>query len=667
MKTYSKEAKAKLSTSCLTEKDARLLGIECLSRQQTKKLFPKIPLAALKFNYFDMSGKKLTANYRVRFLETLKGDFGIEKKLRYLQPKDTPPAAYFPKIVDWSKVSSDTSTTIIITEGELKAACACKYGYKCIGLGGVWSFKSTKEGWSLLPELKKINWRQRDVIICFDSDIVNNTDVSTAAAALIQELATLGANPGVAVIPEIIEGEKLGIDDLIYKYGEDAFKNVIANTNTDELAKKLWKFNHSFVFVHKPGFVYDVEHHQSYEPTAFKNANYANVAATRLSNGSLKKYKVAKEWIEWEQRRETKGITFAPGKELFHDSKLNTWQGWRVEPQKGPIKFWEDLLDYLFTGTDKAYRNWFEQWCFYPIKYPGTKLLTASAFWSHEKGIGKSAVGFTLGKIYGEGYEEIDQKILESDFNGWAVNKQFVMIDDVSSHDSRAKADMLKKFIVQERITVNIKYVPTYSLPDCCNLFLTSNRPNAYYIEEGDRRFFVHEVTAPKKPMQWYKDYHNWVRGPGASALLYYILNDFKFTNFDPVEPPPFTEAKNEMIENARTEIELWLTELRDDPDSKLRIGSYKFKRDLYTAAEIKTFFDKEREGQVLKVNTIGGMLKFYFKRAQGGKILRPNDKSEKFYIIRNEEKWLKADRKQITEHIRKFRSVEQGTKEEKF
>ena len=68
------------------------------------------------------------------------------KSQRYTQATGTGLAAYFPSNVsDWPTILKDAHYPLHIAEGEKKAACACKHGYWCIGLGGVWSFMSGKE------------------------------------------------------------------------------------------------------------------------------------------------------------------------------------------------------------------------------------------------------------------------------------------------------------------------------------------------------------------------------------------------------------------------------------------------------------------------------------------------------------------------------------------
>ena len=182
-------ATAKLASSGLTPVDAAALGIEVMNAEATFELVG-VSAPALLLVYYDSVGERREDTCRARLLELPPpGPFGeVRKDLRYLQPSHAPPAAYFPKIVPWVEVSHDPERTVIITEGELKAACAAKAGFACLGLGGVASWRSRKRGWKLLPELEEFEWRERDVVIAFDSDAATKPQVSAELARLLEEL-----------------------------------------------------------------------------------------------------------------------------------------------------------------------------------------------------------------------------------------------------------------------------------------------------------------------------------------------------------------------------------------------------------------------------------------------------------------------------------------------
>lgn len=674
-------ALAKLQGSGLDEADAKQLGMKFLDAPSLLKLFPKAPPGAcgLQLVYHDLQGNPRTDTQRVRLLGELKGAFGEPLKLRYLQLPNTPPGAYFPMTTNWETIAANPTIPIVITEGELKAACAVKQGICCIGLGGVSSWQSRKRGWQLLPELEAIVWRERDVTICFDSDAATNVDIAHATAGLAKVLTIKGARVKVAIMPALADGSKTGIDDLVVARGPEALAEVLAAAEGDELGRKLWDFNSRFCYVLEPGFIVTEETTAKHNATLF-TSSYGNEWATETTTGvdgipRLKQTQVAKAWLEWPCRRTVERTTYAPGEERWVDGALNTWQGFAVEPVQGDLKPWTQLLDQLLVGASPVERWWFEAWCLYPLRHPGAKLPTAAGLWSRGQGLGKSLIGKLLGRIYGVNYSEVSQQELESSFNGWLVGKQLVMFDDVSAYDSRAKASVLKKLITQEEVTVNIKGIPTYPLPDHANFYLTSNQANAFYLEDRDRRFFVHEVTTDKLNKKFFAQFYAWMGktkehrklGPGPAALLYHAQETADLSGFEPYEPPPTTTAKREMTDAAKSELELWLTELARDPDSKLRLGQLELQRDLFSARELLGIFDAERKGPAVIANALTLKARDHFPAACGGAPIRIEGVSDRLFIVRNPGTWEKASEAAIVKHLTAGRAIEQGGKKTKY
>ena len=103
---------------------------------------------------------------------------------KYLSPKGASVRAYIPPN-SWEALK-DSTTPVIITEGEKKAAKADQEGFPSIGLAGVYCFRDRTH--DLIPDLEMISWKGRSVTIAFDSDAVNKVDVQAAAFDLEMEL-----------------------------------------------------------------------------------------------------------------------------------------------------------------------------------------------------------------------------------------------------------------------------------------------------------------------------------------------------------------------------------------------------------------------------------------------------------------------------------------------
>lgn len=229
----------KLSESGLDEADARRLGMEPLTAAQCAARGhwsgAKPHAAGFALPYHDpwtgapMTNADGSPSVRARCLTDSKYPATDKKPRRfdkYTQSFGSLPHAYFPALTDWPSVLTEPRA-LIITEGELKAACATKRGFPTIGLGGVWSFMSKKHRFvGFLPELERVVWEGRRVMIAFDSDVTEKPDVQRAMAALTARLVHRGALPHCVSIPG--DGDrKVGLDDFIIAHGTDAFKKLL--------------------------------------------------------------------------------------------------------------------------------------------------------------------------------------------------------------------------------------------------------------------------------------------------------------------------------------------------------------------------------------------------------------------------------------------------------
>lgn len=628
----------KLASSGLTKKDAKQLGIEFVPPKKLQSLLPNAPPSnALLLHYYDSSGRPNMTFFRVRLLDTFLDAAGKER--RYLQPASSPPVAYFPRSIDWPNIIKDTSRSLVITEGELKAACACKHSIPCIGLGGVSSWRCKRLGWPFLPELEEIKWTGRDVVICYDSDAATKSEVAAESARLSRDLRKRGALVSIASLPPL-DSKKAGIDDFIVARGAKEFKEIINNAKDDELAVALWEMNARYVLITGPDVLLDEDHKTQLNPHKAKRSALANVWAKRIDGDKVKDVLVINEWLGWPHRRDLRQFTYAPGQPSVVGDEYNLWPGWGCEPASGDIGPWVAMLDHLFSREDQEARDWFVKWLAYPLQHPGAKMATAVLLWSIEQGVGKSFTAMTMKHIYGrENYKAINQQAFEGSYTEWGRNKQFVLVDDVSSvtrKDARDNSALLKTRVTQEEITINIKYVAHYSLPDTINYFLTSNRPDALYLDPKDRRYFVHESRGGKLSEALRVSYEAWHKGDGPPALFHYLLN-LDLGNFNCFTEPPLTLSKKDMIATTHTDVEAWCSSLSNEPSPMLRMDQVPLQCDLYTSTELMVLFSRQTGVAYCTPQAMGLALKGAgFER----RVVGVGGESKGLYVVRNSSKW---------------------------
>jgi hypothetical protein len=129
-------------------------------------------------------------------------------------------------------LDGDPKTPLWITEGIKKADAAISAGLCCIGLLGVWNWRGANAlgGKTALPDWECVALNGREVVICFDSDVMVKTSVQEALARLSEFLASRGAKVKYAYLPDGEGGAKVGLDDYIAEgKSVDDLKSLVTN------------------------------------------------------------------------------------------------------------------------------------------------------------------------------------------------------------------------------------------------------------------------------------------------------------------------------------------------------------------------------------------------------------------------------------------------------
>ena len=644
--------KAKIEESKISPDEAKKLCFTPLSADKIPKGTP-FQEPGILIPYFDIRGKK-SDFWRLRYLKQpeVKGfaKHAKIKPLKYVQPTNTLNELYLPPLLKWTDVAQDSLTPIIITEGEFKAASSIIHtGYPTIGLGGVWSWKSDKKRIALIEDFHEFKWDQRPVYIVYDSDAVTNPMVMQAENALARALTNLGAEPHIVRLPMGEDNLKMGLDDFIVQRGVEPLEILLEEAQPWTAAVELHRLNEEVVYVRDPGLILRLDNLQRMSPRAFMDHAYSTrtyfeEVSTAKATTKVKK-SAPKEWISWPSRAEVPRITYAPGQEKITDKhEINIWPGWGCAPEEGDITPWKKLLDYLFHGEPVS-KQWFERWCAWPLQHPGDKMYTSAVVWGLRHGTGKSLIGYTLGKIYGRNFTEIDDEILKQSHNEWAENKQFVMGDEISTGDKRTASDRMKTMITRQQLRLNPKYIPSYTVPDVINYYFTSNHPDSFFLEDDDRRFFIHEVRQKPMPDPWYKDYEKWSGaksevGPGIPALFHHLLN-LDMGDFSGTQRALMTRAKANMLSNSRSDLASWVENLKEDADAVLRVSGQAVKHKLWRAEDLLVLYDPELRGRVTANGMSRELARQGFNRAADGVGVRTIAGQVKLWIIRDEENLL--------------------------
>ena len=659
-----------LKRSGLTPSQITKLKFKHLTAKQTKSIL-KTECEAYEIPYYTLDGKP-SGYTRYRMLANIEIDKKVLGKIRkvkpskkiprYLQVKDSKPEVYFAPVLPWRQIAKNSKMPIIITEGEKKAAIACLNKYPTIGLGGVDSFGSRKRNLKLLPSLQTFDWDGREVTIMYDSDLVTNDNVKGAMFRIARVLNDLGAVVQFAYVPEGENGEKQGIDDYLLNK-KHTMKTLMAEAIDEDFeflrGEMMHKISSEVALIEELGDFMMLDKGILMSRDKFANVYYADHTFTEEdSRGNTKKVSAASEYVKWPKRTVLGKIVYAPQpindmgldkpapvQHITEDNNYNAWQGWGAAPVKGNIKPWHDLLNYIFKGEPEK-RNHFEQWLAYPLQNTTYKQNTSYVIWSTQQGTGKSLIGEVMGKIYGKNYGKINEAQLTKDFTEWAVNKHFIMGEETTeqgSLDKKSLAEKLKLLISGLTIPINRKYQSEYSIDNWISYLFTSNRGDAYYLEDSDRRYNIHEIKNNKQPIEFYKKIDNWYKQQTSiNALLYYLFNEVSLEGYNP-DVAIDSEDKERMKDENLTPIQEWVKyDLLNNP--YIMVGQDVMTRDVYSIDEIIHAYDPSIEPNKIRTQMRKALSSSGCRCITGTKQVSTNHGRKRLWAVRNVDKWLKKD-----------------------
>jgi len=650
-------AQADLERSGLDKSDFKRLKLEVLTRDETED-FVGEARSSYKIPYFDIAGKQITYA-RVRFLENGKKKFAsVEGAQRYSQPANSAPHVYLPPYINWRTVAKDTTQTIVITEGEKKAAIACKLGIPCIALGGVWSFKSDKRDWDLLPELQEIDWKDRAVEICYDSDVMHKAQVRMALSALAQELSQKKA-PGsihfVFLDAETINDGKVALDDYLVAHGVDGY-NTLPRSEYKGTAR-IQDLNTKVCYV-----LAEEKYFSMISNKFFRNFSHVREAFMHMGSEVIdgKRTKLAIDlWGENANRRTVVNVQYIPGEpEMTEDNILNIWRPSNTQPTKKKPSKWLELVNYIMRAAQNA--KWFLQWLAYPVQFPGTKLLSSVFVHGKQQGVGKTLiVDPVMEFVYGkDNFYRLDNDALQSQFNSYTARRQFVVTNEIylsSYKDRRAAMGRLKDMITREKVEMRELYQPRVRVTDYCNYYLTSQHADALELEKNDRRFFVIEAPEERLSQSTYDEFDKWIRGEGAGAVLHYLQNiDLK--DFNPKAAAPNTEYKDQVIDVSMNHFESFVEDLVNDPKDMFTANGVISEWQLRKAEDLLRTFQKRHPDIRWPITTNKFARYLTDARIQKRKVRLSQDSPQiTLYAVLDTEQWTGKTNKDWAEHYKQF------------
>ena len=260
-------------------------------------------------------------------------------------------------------------------------------------------------------------------------------------------------------------------------------------------------------------------------------------------------------WIDHGARRQYKGITMAPQRDV--PGFFNLWQGFAVEPAQGSWQLFKDhILNVICSGDQKLYK-YVLGWMAYLIQNPGLPGQVALVL-KGGRGTGKGVFAIYMKDLVGQHGRQVSQsKHVTGEFNAHLEDCILLFADEAFFAGDRQAENVLKTLITEETLSIVQKGKDLKTVPNMLHIIMASN--NDWVVPAGtdERRYCVLEVSDQRKQDEdYFRAIETEKKSGGLEAMLFdllaYDLSDFR------IRSVPQTNALLEQKLQSLDQITTW-------------------------------------------------------------------------------------------------------------
>ena len=292
-------------------------------------------------------------------------------------------------------------------------------------------------------------------------------------------------------------------------------------------------------------------------------------------------------------------------------------------------------------------------------------------------GSGKTLLGELLGAMVGEtNFGIVSAPDIKSQFNGWAMNRQVILLDECFDLGTLEIANKLKTHIGAKTIPINRKNKNMIDVVNYANFVITSNYTDAVRMDQGERRYYVIETNrklgaSNPDSVKVLNPIFDMARrrtqeGKDELAAVYHKLLSLDLSDYNPSMLPRRTAAMEHMIEANRSDWQSYLTDSIDNYDNGLQHSAYAIP-DIITLLK-QQGFNKVRPGMLESYLVNQGFAVHKQCRCRPAKA--KHDYRKDVVVLRDQETWeeVKAIKVALADYCYNISSTvtEYATEDEK-
>jgi len=198
-----------------------------------------------------------------------------------------------------------------------------------------------------------------------------------------------------------------------------------------------------------------------------------------------------------------------------------------------------EFFEYFFQGDTQAMDHalmWMTHFIFVPEQKIQHALMVSSG-----QGTGKGTIASMLQRLAGETETHLSREQMKGQHQSWMLNKRLIRIEELKEYNDPNFYNKIKTHFTEPYYSVNLKYKNPFEYENVSCFFIASNFINPIPLEADDRRFFYFHSNAPKRSVEFWKDYRKYLLEDGGMWAFRKYLEEHYLPRID-LEIFPFAK-----------------------------------------------------------------------------------------------------------------------------
>lgn len=255
-----------------------------------------------------------------------------------------------------------------------------------------------------------------------------------------------------------------------------------------------------------------------------KKADFVDMLANRFVLTGNKKIPLGVYWFRHPNRRQYKGLKFAPG-ETF-DGYYNLWYDFACKPIEGDCSLYLEHVKQIVAGGDERITDYILDWMAHAVQRPGDLVGTAIVI-RGKQGTGKGVFCNIFGELFGAHYTHVSQPShLTGKFNRHLLRCVALFCDEAQWGSDKQGEGVLKALVTEPTLQIEGKGQDVIEIKNHIHLMVATNNELAVPAGPEERRFLVLDISDEhKQDHAYFRSIQDQMDNGGREALLHYLLH----------------------------------------------------------------------------------------------------------------------------------------------